>query len=112
MTFDTIFPYPSSPRRFRGPFFGLIALGAILVLFRLSDFHVSIPDDWLVRFQDLLKPEGGWYPPRFLEWHEQEKQLAQLDPDLPYPQGREGRYIRFSNHVWGALAQLVVTRLN
>jgi hypothetical protein len=106
VTFDTIFPYPYSPRRFRGPFFGLIALGAILVLFRLSDLHVSISNDWLVLFQDLLKPDGGWLPPRFFDWHELEKQLPQLDLDLPYPQGREGRYIRFSNHVWGAFRPL------
>jgi hypothetical protein len=51
--------------------------------------------------KDLPKPEGGRLPPRFYEWHDREKQLPQHDPDLPYPQGREGRYIRFSNQVWG-----------
>ncbi|KAI0246304.1 hypothetical protein BJV78DRAFT_1364921 [Lactifluus subvellereus] len=89
------------PRRFRGPLFGLVVFGAIALLFRLSRFPNSIPDDLRVFLQDLLKPEGGWYPPRFCEWHDREKQLPQHDPDLPYPQGREGRYIRFSNQIWG-----------
>lgn len=100
-------PRPFLPRRFRGPLLGLvIVLGAIVLLFRLRHLPNSIPEDLRVFLQDLLQPEG-WYPPRFLEWHDREKQLPQLDPNLPYPQGREGRYIRFSNHVWGAFPQSI-----
>ncbi|KAI0288655.1 hypothetical protein BC826DRAFT_915561 [Russula brevipes] len=46
-------------------------------------------------------PEGGTNPPRFYEWYEREKKLPQNNPDLPYPQGREGRYIRFANQIRG-----------
>ncbi|KAI0289291.1 hypothetical protein BC826DRAFT_1032735 [Russula brevipes] len=46
-------------------------------------------------------PEGGSNPPRFYEWHDREKRLPQHNPDLPYPQGRDGRYIRFANQLNG-----------
>ncbi|KAI0245903.1 hypothetical protein BJV78DRAFT_1136456 [Lactifluus subvellereus] len=94
-------PLPFIPRRFRSPFFALVVLGAIALLFRLDYSYNSSQDDLLVFLKDLPKPEGGRRPPRFYEWHDREKQLPQHDPDLPYPQGREGRYIRFSNQVWG-----------
>jgi hypothetical protein len=51
--------------------------------------------------RDLPLSEPGPNPPRFYEWHEREKQLPQHNPDLPYPQGRQGRYIRFSNQIFG-----------
>jgi hypothetical protein len=105
VTADPIFPRPFLPRRFRVPFFGLLVLGAIVVLFRLNHLSSYTPNDLFIVFKDLLKPEEGWYPPRFCEWHDQEKRLPQHDLDLPYPQGREGRYLRFSNHVWGAFPQ-------
>ena len=38
-------------------------------------------------------------PPNYREWHLRELALPQNDPDLPYPQGRDGVYVRFSNHV-------------
>ncbi|KAF8496238.1 hypothetical protein F5888DRAFT_1794754 [Russula emetica] len=54
-------------------------------------------------------PEGGSNPPRFYEWHDREKRLPQHDVNLPFPQGREGRYIRFTNQVcclgWGNAMQ-------
>ncbi|KAI0245909.1 hypothetical protein BJV78DRAFT_229049 [Lactifluus subvellereus] len=174
------------PRRIRSPFFGLVVLGAIALLFRLrhsSDLsqdrlpvsvdqnnnlplghndlpvshsdvfpshndlplgygtpvthdyndlpltynvplsHADLPNDTSVGQNDtsvgqndtsvsqtdlpvssqvLPNPEEeDTHTPRFYEWHDREKQLPQNDPDLPYPQGREGRYIRFSNQVWG-----------
>jgi hypothetical protein len=101
VTVDSFRPLSFVLRRFHGPLFVLFVLGAIVLLFQLNHFSSSTQNDLLVFLQDLLQPEG-WYPPRFYEWHVQEKQLPQHDPDLPYPQGREGRYIRFSNHVWGA----------
>jgi hypothetical protein len=101
VTVDPFRPLPFLPRRFRGSFLVLFVFGAIALLFRLNHLSSSIQNDLLIVLQDLLQPEG-WYPPRFYEWHDREKQLPQHDLDLPYPQGREGRYIRFSNHVWGA----------
>jgi hypothetical protein len=99
-------------RRLRGPFLGLVSLGALAALTLLLNLHYpsSYISNDLFFLQDLpiaLKPEVDWYPPRFYEWHDKEKQLPQHDPDLPYPQGREGRYVRFSNQVWGALSTVL-----
>jgi hypothetical protein len=58
----------------------------------------------------LPQPEGGSHPPRFYEWHDREKLLPQHNPDLPYPQGREGRYIRFTNQVCCAFLYLFFPR--
>ncbi|KAI9432216.1 hypothetical protein H4582DRAFT_1122671 [Lactarius indigo] len=91
------------PRRARGTFFAFLFLAAI-TLFYLRSIKISsgsVPTDLLPFLQDLPPSEGGSNPPRFYQWHEREKQLPQHDPDLPYPQGREGRYIRFSNQIFG-----------
>jgi hypothetical protein len=88
------------PRRLRGHFFGLLFLATIALF-----FHYNKPstaenlDDVLAFLRGLPKPEGGSKPPRFYEWHDREKLLPQHDVNLPYPQGREGRYIRFTNQV-------------
>ena len=86
--------------------------------------HTTIPvsqndtpvsqDDLPVSTQVPPTQEEDTRIPRFYGWHDREKQLPQNDPDLPYPQGREGRYIRFSNQVWGAFSlsyTKLVTRL-
>lgn len=101
-------PRPFLSRRFRGPLFCLVVLVAISILFHLGHFFNSIPDDMLILLQDLLTPEGGWYPPRFLKWHDREKRLPQHDLDLPYPQGRKGRYVRFSNQVCCTFPQSIL----
>ncbi|KAH8985176.1 hypothetical protein EDB92DRAFT_2091842 [Lactarius akahatsu] len=91
------------PRRARGSFLAFLLLAAI-TLFYLHSIKISsrsVPNDLLPLWQDIPPPEGGPNPPRFYKWHEREKQLPQHDPDLPYPQGREGRYIRFSNQIFG-----------
>ncbi|KAH9023701.1 hypothetical protein EDB84DRAFT_1508301 [Lactarius hengduanensis] len=91
------------PRRARGLFLAFLLLAAISLIY----FHSikissgSIPTDLLPFLHGLPPPEGGSNPPRFYQWHEREKQLPQHNPDLPYPQGREGRYIRFSNQLFG-----------
>jgi len=96
---------PSSilPRSLR---FGLLFLATIAFFFHYNYNYslTSTPDDpdYLLSFlHDLPKPENGTNPPRFYEWHDREKRLPQHDLNLPYPQGREGRYIRFTNQVWG-----------
>ncbi|KAI0270422.1 hypothetical protein BC834DRAFT_967221 [Gloeopeniophorella convolvens] len=86
------------PRRHR-PYLALIALAACAGFFL---FHSFSSDDPLSAYlRDLPEPEGGPNPPRFAAWHEREQQLPQHNPDLPYPQGRNGRYIRFSNQIFG-----------
>ncbi|VDB96819.1 unnamed protein product [Peniophora sp. CBMAI 1063] len=52
-------------------------------------------------------------PPDYHEWHEREVALPQNNLDLPPPQGRQGRYIRFQNHIthvgWGnAMQEMIV----
>ncbi len=92
------------PRRLRCHFFGLLFLATVAFFFHYNHSSTSTsddPDNLLSFLRGLPKPEGGTNPPRFYEWHDREKRLPQHDVNLPYPQGREGRYIRFSNQVWG-----------
>lgn len=97
------------PRRFRGHFFGLLFLATIAFFFHYNRSSTSTsnpgdPDDLLSYLHGLPKPEGGSDPPRFYEWHDREKALPQHNVNLPYPQGREGRYIRFTNQIFGTLS--------
>ena len=92
------------PRRLRCHFFGLLILATIAFFYHYNHSSTSIPtaddpDNLLSFLRGLPEPEGGSNPPRFYEWHDREKRLPQHDADLPYPQGRGGRYIRFTNQV-------------
>jgi hypothetical protein len=94
------------PRRIRPHFLGLLFLATIAFLFHHHHSSTSTstagdPDNLLSFLRGLPKPEEGSDPPRFYEWHDREKILPQHDLNLPYPQGREGRYIRFSNQLSG-----------
>lgn len=101
------------PRRLRGHFFALLILATLAFVFHYSYYSDSyftstpIPDDLLEFLSGLPKPEGGRRPPRFYEWHDREKLLPQHNPNLPYPQGREGRYVRFTNQVCCTLSSFV-----
>jgi hypothetical protein len=95
-------PHAIVPRRIRGSFVGLVILASLALLYRLHTYFASPSDDILDFLRDLPRPEGGSNPPRFYEWHDREKRLPQHNPDLPYPQGRDGRYIRFANQLDGA----------
>ncbi len=90
------------PRRFRAHFLGLLFLATVAFFFHYRHSSSSTVDPDLLPFlRGLPKPEGGRNPPRFYEWHDREKRLPQHDVNLPFPQGREGRYIRFANQVRG-----------
>lgn len=39
------------------------------------------------------------YPPDYAEWHEIEEALPQHNENLTFPEGKEGRYVYFSEHV-------------
>ncbi len=97
------------PRRTRGSFILFLVLATIALLYLRSIVNTAsgsgsgfLPNDLLPFLRDLPPPEIGPKPPRFYEWHEREKRLPQHDPRLPHPQGREGRYIRFANQIFGA----------
>jgi hypothetical protein len=90
------------PRRLRASFFvALVFIATFTLLYRRRDATTLSPatDDTniLDYLQGLPEPEDGSDPPRFYGWHDREKLLPQLDPNLPFPQGREGRYIYFAN---------------
>lgn len=94
------------PRRLRGHIFGLLFLATVAFFFHYNHSSTSTsnaddPDGLLSYLRGLPKPEGGSKPPRFYEWHDREKRLPQHNVNLPYPQGREGRYIRFTNQICG-----------
>jgi hypothetical protein len=114
-TLASTFPFSvpsiySIPRRARGSFLFLIFFAiALLCLYSIDDSSGSVLDDLLPFLKDLPPSEGGSHPPRFYEWHEREKRLPQHNPDLSFPQGREGRYIRFSNQLFGACSQLLTS---
>ncbi|KAI0082141.1 hypothetical protein K474DRAFT_1634064 [Panus rudis PR-1116 ss-1] len=40
-------------------------------------------------------------PPLYEQYHQEELGLPQHNPDLPFPEGREGRYVFIANHVYG-----------
>lgn len=53
-------------------------------------------------------------PPDYRAWHEFELALPQNNPDLAYPQGKAGKYVRVSNHVtsactWHAIRPISLT---
>ena len=42
------------------------------------------------------------YPPDYAEWHKLEEALPQHNQNLSFPEGKEGRYVYFSEHVKSA----------
>ncbi|KAH8102286.1 hypothetical protein BXZ70DRAFT_66216 [Cristinia sonorae] len=52
------------------------------------------------------------YPPLYEQYIENELALPQHDPDLPFPEGREGRYLFVASHIeeygWGNYMQELV----
>ena len=101
-------------RRVRGVtvFLCLFFLAVLAVLALLFHLHYGSHDPLKI-FHGLPTPEGGSEsnPPLFLEWYEREKRLPQHDPNLPYPQGREGRYVRFANQGTGAVVYFLAGHL-
>jgi len=42
------------------------------------------------------------YPPEYAEWHKIEEALPQHNQNLSFPEGKDGRYVYFSEHVKSA----------
>lgn len=72
---------------------------AFIALFRSLD-GLALLEEVAPIIEDLA--ENHIFPPLYGQYHEQEMLLPQHNPDLPYPEGREGKYIWFPNHVHGA----------
>lgn len=45
------------------------------------------------------------YPPDYAEWHKLEEALPQHNQNLSFPEGKEGRYVYFSEHVKSAFTR-------
>jgi hypothetical protein len=92
-------------RRLRNPFYLLLFLALLVLLYLLlyASPRAHSDEDILFYLRGLPKPERGPNPPLFYEWHDREKRLPQHNPDLPYPQGRQGRYLRFASQGNSAL---------
>ncbi|VDB96820.1 unnamed protein product [Peniophora sp. CBMAI 1063] len=120
-------PYPSSTAKHRRtlsavPSSGLIAsylprrLQYLLILLVLPTcfwlLYSDSGDDVGLRRISASSFVRGGDPPNYYEWYEQEKGMPQNNPDLPPPQGREGRYLRFKNHLttvgWGNSMQEMI----
>ncbi|KAI0034831.1 hypothetical protein K488DRAFT_44633 [Vararia minispora EC-137] len=75
----------------------------MLALFLLASYLLLSPEPWPVSLHIAKRP------PDFKAWHDAELALPQNNASLPPPQGRQGRYVRFSNHYthegWGNVMQ-------
>ena len=45
--------------------------------------------------------DGLEHPPLYEEYHARELSLPQHNPDLPYPEGKNGKYLYVSSHLDG-----------
>lgn len=86
----------------RGCLFAVIAI-ALLLLFHTFDGITEVEEF----IEDAA--ESHLFPPLYSEYHQRELELPQHNPDLPYPEGREGKYLWTPNHVhasgWGNVMQ-------
>ena len=48
------------------------------------------------------------YPPDYAEWHKIEEALPQHNQSLPFPEGKDGRYVYFSEHVKSASVRVPI----
>ncbi|OBZ68588.1 hypothetical protein A0H81_11555 [Grifola frondosa] len=73
---------------------------AILALVSLALLH------WLRGgTEDIMEIAGDTkhaFPPLYEKYHQWELRLPQHDPNLPLPEGRNGKYIWMANHVQGS----------
>jgi hypothetical protein len=75
-------------------------ISVILLLLLLSPLkpyeriHAKLPE---VYAETLSQPKTP--PPKYEGLHKWEANLPQHDLDLPFPEGRTGRYVKFSNQI-------------
>ncbi|KAI0312187.1 hypothetical protein OF83DRAFT_1176867 [Amylostereum chailletii] len=91
------------PRRLK------FTLVSVAILFCLGFVHLWRTTDVVPAALGLLSPQD---PPTYGAWHTREVAMPQNNPDLPFPQGRNGSYLRFSNHLttvgWGNSMQEMI----
>ena len=84
----------------------LVVLAVLLVCTYLRFWSVdTTPSD----LRGLVADDA--LPPLYGEWHKEELELPQHDPELPPPEGREGKYINIANHIYGLSLVYSITSL-
>jgi hypothetical protein len=63
-------------------------------------------ESWLLSLARNLSSTDPQLPPLYPEYRLKELALPQHNPDLPYPEGRNGKYLWISEHVHGELYSL------
>lgn len=85
-----------------------ITIVTIFLLSLLASFHSSVRSriplslDLGSISEDEKDMTGGTLrtpPPQYEAWTEAERALPQHNLDLPYPEGRTGKYVKFSNQI-------------
>ncbi|KDR71316.1 hypothetical protein GALMADRAFT_75159 [Galerina marginata CBS 339.88] len=78
----------------------LLLLVATTVLITLSLAYTSEPINWRkVRATYLVGSRNLNYPPSYTALKKKEQGLPQHDLSLPFPEGRNGRYVKFTSEI-------------
>lgn len=80
------------PRRYSRAFIGVLCMLGVLGLYSTLDIDI---EEWLPLSRNRL-------PPLYPKYRQNELALPQHNPDLPLPEGRHGKYIWMSEHVYGS----------
>ena len=83
---------PWYTRLFTKPILRLFVLAVICI----GTVHLFWSADLLVAVAEV---DLNRKPPLYEKYHQEELRLPQHNPDLPYPEGRHGKYIWYANHV-------------
>ena len=68
----------------------------LIILFAFSTFRFRWSSQAVAPTQPIIFP-----PPTYSSVYDLERNLPQHNLDLPYPEGRTGRYVKFSNQIAG-----------
>ncbi|PCH34414.1 hypothetical protein WOLCODRAFT_135702 [Wolfiporia cocos MD-104 SS10] len=105
-------PYDRQPPslswlRWHNKRYARIASFALLALCLFAFIRGFTGGEGLMSVEDA--PENHIFPPLYQQYHEQELRLPQHNPNLPFPEGRDGKFIWMANHVhasgWGNAMQ-------
>ncbi|KAI0032867.1 hypothetical protein K488DRAFT_85461 [Vararia minispora EC-137] len=103
------FPVPGSSSKGTGRWYAYDFFLLVLVIFPSCFWFVyHVGPNSKQEYPNL----GVTLPPNYYEWHERENAMPQNNLNLPPPQGRRGRYVRFNNFYgnvgWGNAQQEMI----
>jgi hypothetical protein len=109
------------PRRYwKCAFYTFCTCGALMflsLLYGVSWDDVRAAHNWSTFAQSPHGPpaldlaSSPNYPPDYAEWHKIEEALPQHNRNLSFPEGKEGRYVYFSEHVKSASPLILISTL-